>query len=86
MTRVKDSVLSEVNKGSCAYGGDTTASEATGDTTATVASVLQAMSLPDFFRGTQARLVHMMTIVTVQLVLYDKIKVLVGLQPTGAAH
>jgi hypothetical protein len=25
-------------------------------------------------------------IVTVQLVLYDNIKVLVGLQPTGAAH
>ena len=26
------------------------------------------------------------TIVTVQLVLYDNIKVLVGLQPTGASH
>ena len=70
-------MLSEVNKGSSSYGGDTSAS---------VATALQAMSLPDFFRGTQARLVHMMTIVTVQLVLYDKIKVLVGLQPTGAAH
>jgi hypothetical protein len=122
-----------------------------------VASVVQGMSFSDFFRGTQARLVHMMyapscsllcvdmhdaspfhpspsvlhmmmyfdarafsflpplvvhtltctvwciseplnscnreplspenrAIVTVQLVLYDNIKVLVGLQPTGAAH
>ncbi len=72
-------MLSEVNKGSSSYGGDASAS-------VSVASALQAMSLPDLFRGTQARLVHMMTIVTVQLVLYDKIKVLVGLQPTGAAH
>lgn len=66
-----DSVLSEVNKGSTSMGDGS------------VLAVVRSMSPVDFFRGTQARLVHMMTIVTVQLVLYDNIKLLVGLQVTG---
>ncbi|EKX38819.1 hypothetical protein GUITHDRAFT_143999 [Guillardia theta CCMP2712] len=63
-----DSILSEVNK-----GGEKT-----------IADVIKSFELSDYFRGTQARLVHMMSIVTVQLVLYDIIKASVGLSATGA--
>lgn len=75
-----DSVLSEVNKGS----RDSKKEQYPPD--GSILNVVQAMGFNDFFRGTQARLVHMCAIVTVQLVLYDNIKVLVGLKATGAAH
>eukprot|EP00290_Baffinella_frigidus_P000860 CAMPEP_0180174280 /NCGR_PEP_ID=MMETSP0986-20121125/36061_1 /TAXON_ID=697907 /ORGANISM="non described non described, Strain CCMP2293" /LENGTH=341 /DNA_ID=CAMNT_0022126597 /DNA_START=114 /DNA_END=1139 /DNA_ORIENTATION=- len=64
-----DSVLSEVNKG--ADGAD-------------IASILSTFGPADYFRGTGARLVHMLSIVSTQLVLYDEIKQLVGLAATGA--
>ena len=75
-----DSVLSEVNKGS----RESRRKQYPPD--GSILNVVQAMGWSDFFRGTQARLVHMCTIVTIQLVLYDNIKILVGLEPTGATR
>eukprot|EP00293_Proteomonas_sulcata_P018750 CAMPEP_0184301150 /NCGR_PEP_ID=MMETSP1049-20130417/11410_1 /TAXON_ID=77928 /ORGANISM="Proteomonas sulcata, Strain CCMP704" /LENGTH=119 /DNA_ID=CAMNT_0026612061 /DNA_START=28 /DNA_END=387 /DNA_ORIENTATION=+ len=66
-----DSLLSEINKGGSTFG--TSALE-----------IMGGMGPTDYFRGTRARLVHMMAIVTTQLVCYDVIKQLVGLSATGA--
>ena len=38
----------------------------------------------EFFRGTQARIVHVGTIITSQLVVYDIVKQLLGLPATGS--
>ena len=62
-------MLSEVNK---QRGG------------ASLAEVLASFGPADYFRGTRARLVHMLSIVSTQLVLYDQIKQLIGLAATGA--
>lgn len=67
-----DSLLSELNKGGSSFGSSP-------------AEIAQAMAFQDFFRGTSARLVHMMAIVSTQLVIYDLVKQLVGLPATGAA-
>eukprot|EP00536_Pseudo-nitzschia_multiseries_P016966 jgi/Psemu1/223254/e_gw1.1313.26.1 len=40
--------------------------------------------LPEFFRGTQARLVHVGMIITSQLMIYDLVKQLLGLPATGS--
>lgn len=40
--------------------------------------------LPEFFRGTQARLVHVGMIITSQLMVYDLVKQLLGLPATGS--
>ncbi|VEU35171.1 unnamed protein product [Pseudo-nitzschia multistriata] len=40
--------------------------------------------LPGFFRGTQARLVHVGMIITSQLMVYDLVKQLLGLPATGS--
>jgi Mitochondrial carrier protein len=54
----------------------------------TFATVIQAIyargGLTEFFRGLQARLVHVGMIITSQLVIYDIVKQLLGLPATGS--
>mmetsp|Transcript_116558 Transcript_116558/g.336690 ORF Transcript_116558/g.336690 Transcript_116558/m.336690 type:complete len:319 (-) Transcript_116558:494-1450(-) len=40
--------------------------------------------IPEFFRGTGARIVHVSTIITSQLVIYDIVKQMLGLPATGS--
>jgi solute carrier family 25 (mitochondrial phosphate transporter), member 3 len=40
--------------------------------------------IPEFFRGTGARIVHVGMIITSQLVVYDLVKQLLGLPATGS--
>ena len=48
--------------------------------------VLGDMQLPqDLFRGVKARLIHLLALITTQLVIYDYAKQLVGLAATGSA-
>jgi solute carrier family 25 phosphate transporter 3 len=47
-------------------------------------SIYKRGGIPDFFRGTQARMVHVGMIITSQLVVYDIVKQLLGLPATGS--
>jgi solute carrier family 25 phosphate transporter 3 len=40
--------------------------------------------VPGFFTGTGARIIHVSTIITSQLVIYDIVKQLLGLPATGS--
>jgi solute carrier family 25 (mitochondrial phosphate transporter), member 3 len=46
--------------------------------------IYAAGGLPNFFTGTQARIVHVGLIITSQLVIYDIVKQLLGLPATGS--
>lgn len=47
-------------------------------------SLYQRGGIPEFFRGTSARIVHVGMIITSQLVIYDIVKQLLGLPATGS--
>jgi len=64
-----DAVLSECSRGGSRYG----------EGVAAVVLGMAAQAPSDFFRGTRARLVHMLAIVTTQLVVYDALKQAMGL-------
>jgi len=65
-----DTVLSEMNK----VGGQGQ----------TILSIVGRMESPrDLFRGVKARLIHLLALITTQLVIYDYAKQLVGLAATG---
>jgi solute carrier family 25 phosphate transporter 3 len=49
-------------------------------------AIYKTHGLKGFFIGTYARLFHIVAIVTIQLVIYDIIKQLLGLAATGLAH
>eukprot|EP00934_Nitzschia_sp_Nitz4_P004271 Nitzschia sp. Nitz4//scaffold23_size168460//66083//67379//NITZ4_002215-RA/size168460-processed-gene-0.255-mRNA-1//-1//CDS//3329543623//4261//frame0 len=49
-----------------------------------LATIYQRGGLPEFFRGTGARIVHVGMIITSQLVIYDIVKQLLGLPATGS--
>jgi solute carrier family 25 phosphate transporter 3 len=51
---------------------------------AIVRSIYQRHGLAGFFLGVQARLVHVASIITVQLVIYDALKAALGLPVTGS--
>ena len=59
-----------------------------GDDAGSFGQVLQKIhqrgGLGEFFRGTQARIVHVGMIITSQLVIYDIVKQLLGLPATGS--
>lgn len=50
---------------------------------AAIAAIYGKHGIPGFFIGTKARLFHIVTIVTTQLIIYDIIKQAMGLTPTG---
>jgi hypothetical protein len=50
----------------------------------TATSIYTSRGLGGFFIGTQARLLHVVAIVTSQLVIYDAVKRLLGLAATGS--
>lgn len=65
-----DTVLSEMNKA--------------GGQGQTITSVVQGLDSPrELFRGLKARLIHLLALITSQLVIYDYAKQLVGLAATG---
>ena len=67
-----DTVLSEMNKA--------------GGQGQTIMSVLEGLESPqELFRGVKARLIHLLALITTQLVIYDYAKQIVGLAATGAA-
>ena len=67
-----DTVLSEMNKA--------------GGQGQTIMSVVKGLDSPqELFRGVKARLIHLLALITSQLVIYDYAKQLVGLAATGAA-
>jgi solute carrier family 25 phosphate transporter 3 len=49
-----------------------------------VAAIYQRGGIAEFFRGTQARIVHVGMIITSQLVVYDLVKQMLGLPATGS--
>jgi solute carrier family 25 phosphate transporter 3 len=49
-----------------------------------VATIYGNGGLPEFFRGTGARMVHVGLIITSQLVIYDLVKQMLGLPATGS--
>jgi solute carrier family 25 phosphate transporter 3 len=49
-----------------------------------ISDIYKAHGVSGFFLGVQARLVHVSVIITSQLVVYDIIKQLIGLKPTGS--
>ena len=55
-----------------------------GDFREVVRTVYGRGGVPEFFRGTRARLVHVGMIITSQLVVYDLVKQLLGLPATGS--
>ena len=57
---------------------------APGNFGAVVSSIYGKGGLAEFFRGTQARLVHVGMIITSQLMVYDLVKQLLGLPATGS--
>lgn len=66
-----DTVLSEMNKA--------------GGQGQTIFSIVSRMESPkELFRGVQARLIHLLALITTQLVIYDYAKTAVGLATTGA--
>lgn len=52
--------------------------------TSIVRSIYKSRGLSGFFLGIQARLAHVAAIITVQLVIYDYLKQLLGLPVTGS--
>jgi len=55
-----------------------------GDFREVVRTVNDRGGIPEFFRGTRARLIHVGTIITSQLVVYDLVKQFLGLPATGS--
>ena len=49
-----------------------------------LANIYKRGGLPEFFRGTGARMIHVGMIITSQLVIYDVVKQLLGLPATGS--
>ena len=47
-------------------------------------ATVRALRWEDLWRGTTARLLHVVTIVATELMIYDGVKVLVGLGATGS--
>jgi solute carrier family 25 phosphate transporter 3 len=73
----------------CSQPGDMILTETyRGDKPGAFAKVVKAIhergGFSEFFRGTQARIVHVGMIITSQLVVYDLIKQLLGLPATGS--
>ena len=54
-----------------------------GDSVALLGQLSQEIGLKGMFKGIQARMIHVSTILVVQLLAYDFIKELCGLPPTG---
>ncbi len=48
-----------------------------------VGGIYRRRGIPGFFLGTSARLAHVVSIITTQLVIYDVVKVALGLPITG---
>lgn len=49
-----------------------------------LSSIYRRGGIPEFFRGTGARIIHVGMIITSQLVIYDIVKQLLGLPATGS--
>jgi solute carrier family 25 phosphate transporter 3 len=49
-----------------------------------VGNIYKAKGVADLFMGTQSRIMHVGTIITSQLVVYDTVKEMLGLQATGS--
>ena len=65
-----DTILSEINKA--------------GAENSCIFRVVRNLGCPtELFRGVKARLVHLLALVSSQLLIYDYIKVMVGLSATG---
>uniref|UniRef100_A0A7S4AN13 Uncharacterized protein n=2 Tax=Pseudo-nitzschia australis TaxID=44445 RepID=A0A7S4AN13_9STRA len=75
-----DMILTETY--STSDNGDT--SSKPGKFSAVVRGMYQTGGVLEFFRGTQARLVHVGMIITSQLMVYDLVKQLLGLPATGS--
>ena len=51
-----------------------------------IRDIYNKFGMRGFLRGLQARLLHVFSIVTLQLVIYDAMKQLLGLRSTGSEH
>jgi len=88
-----DMILTETYSGSTSTSTSTSTKSGTksgivsgqpGDFGTVVRKIYGNGGLPEFFRGTQARLVHVGMIITSQLMVYDLVKQLLGLPATGS--
>ena len=68
-----DMILTETYKGKAANGF-----------LGVIAKIYKSGGIPAFFTGTGARIVHVSSIITSQLVIYDIVKQLLGLPATGS--
>jgi len=78
-----DMILTETYSGSTSTKSGTKSGQP-GDFGTVVRKIYGNGGLPEFFRGTQARLVHVGMIITSQLMVYDLVKQLLGLPATGS--
>lgn len=68
--------------GACDTSSSTTSARASACGTAI--NIYRSRGIAGFFIGTQARLLHVVAIVTSQLIIYDAVKRLLGLAATGS--
>ncbi len=79
-----DMILTETYNSGKHSGKKKSKSTAPGNFGTVVSEIYGKGGVPEFFRGTQARLVHVGVIITSQLMVYDLVKQLLGLPATGS--
>jgi len=83
-----DMILTETYNSGKSSGGKqkkkTSSSSTPGNFGKVISDIYGRGGVPEFFRGTQARLVHVGMIITSQLMVYDLVKQLLGLPATGS--
>lgn len=79
-----DMILTETYNSGKSSGKKSAKSSTPGNFPTVVAAIYGRGGLAEFFRGTQARLVHVGMIITSQLMVYDLVKQLLGLPATGS--
>ncbi len=79
-----DMILTETYNSGKSSGKSKKSASTPGNFPTVTAAIYGRGGLPEFFRGTQARLVHVGVIITSQLMVYDLVKQLLGLPATGS--
>lgn len=79
-------VILTITYGGSSHGGASNAAAATSSTdfTSVVSEIYRKHGLAGFYLGLQARLAHVASIITSQLVVYDVVKMALGLPVTGS--
>lgn len=82
-----DVILTNTYKGSSSHGGASDAAAVATSSTdfpSVVSEIYRKHGLAGFYLGLQARLAHVASIITSQLVVYDVVKMALGLPVTGS--